>query len=148
MFVTRRTAAEKFQRFLAGVPQLVLLARQYGNSIPGLHLGHFSFNAHSALAGEDEINLLRAGVIMLLRARPWRQPRLGQALIANGRVTVRQQFPNFRPVFGNERWRASQVLYFHRGRSCWTKRVPLERKKHIRRLWYSEWVVGPRPFGF
>src|ERR1043166_4744362 len=68
MFVRWRTAAEEFQCVPALIPELVLLAGRDRDGVTGLDIRHFPFDAHSGLAGQDEINLLGAGVVMLLRA--------------------------------------------------------------------------------
>ena len=51
---------------------------------------------------------------MLLRARAGGQSRLGQALIADGGIAVRQQFADFRAVLGDERRDLIQIFDVHK----------------------------------
>ena len=80
------------------------------------HLVRFAFlilDAHPAGAVRDVINLFSAAMEMLLRGGARLQARFREALVANGGVSMREQFPNFRTVFGNE-WRCGiQVGYVH-----------------------------------
>ena len=78
-----RATAKKLQRFRAGVPQLVFQAGRNGDCVTGLHRAFLRVNPYPARAGGDEINLLRARMVMLLRAAAHGQPRFRQALIAN-----------------------------------------------------------------
>src|SRR5882724_7107068 len=127
MLVTWRAAAEQVQHLLAGVPELVLLARRNGDGVTGFHIRTFAFDAHPALAGQDEVNLLRPGVIMLLSAAACRQARVRQALIANARIAIRQQFADFGTVLGDECGHVAHVLDFHTAPPCWIKWTANER---------------------
>ena len=50
---------------------------------------------------------------MFLRRAADRQPRLGQALVADGGVAVRQQFADFRAVLGDERRDFIEIFHVH-----------------------------------
>src|SRR5258708_33769228 len=113
MLVARGATAEEAEGLIAGVPEFMFLARRNGNGVAGLHFGHFSLQAHSAAAGGDEINFLALGMIMLLGARADGQARLRQALVADGRIAIGQQFADFRAVFGDEARRHMEVFDFH-----------------------------------
>src|SRR5688572_517405 len=84
MLVSRRATAQQAEHLAAGIPQLVLLAGWDGDGVARLHLGHFTFDAHAALAGGDEVDFLRATVVMLQCAATDGDARFGEALIANG----------------------------------------------------------------
>src|ERR1035441_2572063 len=82
VLVSRRAAAKQPQRLAARIPQLVLLAWTNGYRVPSLDLAHLFFDADSAPAMGNVINLLGLGVIVFLRVAGDGYPRLGQALIA------------------------------------------------------------------
>ena len=62
----------------------------------------------------DVVNFLGFDVIMFLRAAARRQMRLREALMANGRIAMRQQLADFRAVLGDERRDFPKILNFHR----------------------------------
>src|SRR5260370_42447122 len=113
MLVARGATAEERKRLTAGIPEFMFLAWRNGNGVAGLHVGQFSREAHSAAAGSDEINFLGLGMIMLLGARADWQARLRQALVADGRIAIGQQFAEFGAVFGDEARRRVEVFDFH-----------------------------------
>jgi hypothetical protein len=114
MLIRRRATAQQLKRFAAGVPQLVLLAGQNGDSIASFDVADFTINANAPGAMGDIINFLGLDMIMLLRAAAGGQPRFGQALVANGRIAVREQLPDFRAILGSERHDVVQVFDVHK----------------------------------
>ena len=95
MLIGWRAAAEQLQRFGSGVPKLVSLSRWNRNRVTGLNFADLVLNSHSPVARSDEINFLGPRMIMFLRAAAHRDASFGQTLVANDRVPVRQQFPDF-----------------------------------------------------
>jgi len=57
---------------------------------------------HPARAAEDIVNLLGLRVVVLLRGGADGDGRLGQALVADGRVAIGEQFANLGAVLGGE----------------------------------------------
>lgn len=90
MFVTRRAAAKQVERFGSCIPELVPSAWRNRNRVARLHFLSFAVNAQPSGALSDVINFFRLGMIMLLRTAADRHARFGQALIANGRIAMRQ----------------------------------------------------------
>ena len=91
----------------------MLLPRWNRNGITHFHLAGFALNPHAPAAVSDVINFLRPDMVMLLRAAADRQARLSQALVANGGIAMRQQFPDFRAVLGGKRRDLVQILDVH-----------------------------------
>jgi hypothetical protein len=114
MLVSGSTAAKQPQWFVSRIPQLVLLARGYGNGIPNGYLARLIPNPYAPLTLRNEINFLCVNMIMLLCAAADRQARLRQTLIADAGIPVSQQFPNLRTILGDKGWRLAQILQFHR----------------------------------
>src|SRR5262245_24123108 len=61
----------------------------------------------------DVINLLGANVVMLLRARAGCQPRFSQALVADDRITMREQFANFPAVLRKKGKHGLEICNIH-----------------------------------
>ena len=118
MLEAGRATAEQPQRLASRVPEFVFLAGSYGNGVAGLHFAQLVLDAHPARAVRDEINLLRLGVLMLLRASAGGLPRLGETLIANDGIAIREQLANLRPVLRDERRNVSKVLHIQ-ARDVW-----------------------------
>src|SRR5262245_398509 len=113
VFIARRATTQQRKGSIAGVPQLMLLARRNGDGVAGLYFVRLAVDAHSATAGGDEIDFLGLRVVVFLRAGTDGQSRLRQALMANGGVAVGEQFTNLRAVFGDESRRGVQAFNFH-----------------------------------
>ena len=90
MLVGGRAATQQPEGLAARVPELVPLAGQDRYGITGLDLADLPFDADSAPAMGDVVNLFRLRVIMLFRARADGYAGLRQALIADGRVPMRR----------------------------------------------------------
>jgi len=73
----------------------------------------FPFDPHPSGPVGDVVDLLGLGVVVLLSSAADGQARLRQALVADGRVPVRQQFADLRAVFGCECGCAVQIAYVH-----------------------------------
>src|SRR3954468_12425751 len=114
MLVCWGATAEKTQDFRAGIPELVLFTRQDGDRVAGFYFGVFAFDANSAFAGGDKINLLGPPVVMLHGASANGHARFGEALVADCGIPMRQKLANFRAVFGREPWEIVQVFDVHR----------------------------------
>src|SRR5674476_1192479 len=91
-----RKAAEQAQGFIAGVPEFVFVSGRNGDGVPCPHLVRFVFDADFSGAVRDVINLLALGMKMFLRCAADGQARFGETLIADGGVTMREQFADFR----------------------------------------------------
>jgi hypothetical protein len=113
VLIARRAAAEQPKDFGAGIPKLMLFAGRYRDGVAWFDVAQFAFYAHSAGAVRDVIDLLGFWMIMLLRACADRQARLGEALIANRGIAMRQQFANFRSVLRDECRYFGEVLDVH-----------------------------------
>src|SRR5262245_42120730 len=102
MFVGRRAAAEESESTRAGVPQLMLLAGRNGDRVALAHHINLPFQMHSPRSGCYEIYFLGPRVIVLESTSAHRDPSLGEALVADGRIPICEQFTNFGTVFRNE----------------------------------------------
>src|SRR5262245_21832145 len=113
MLVGGRAAAEETQHPGAGVPELVALAGRNRYRVAHPDFALFAFDAHAPGAGGDEVYFLGLGMIMLLSASPDGETRLSQALIADARVAMREQFADLRAVLGDEGAHGVQVCDVH-----------------------------------
>ena len=113
MLVARCAATEKHQRFLARVDDLVRGPRRDRDRVAHGHLGRFLANVHPRPALQDVVDFLGLGVVVRRRGSADRQARFGQALIANARVAVRQQFANLRAVLSGKTGDAGEILNIH-----------------------------------
>ena len=114
MFVGGCATAEQAESVAAGVPKLVLLAGQNGNSIADFDLAGFAIDAHAAGAVGDVIDFLGLDMIMFLRAAAGGQARFSQALFTNAGIAVREQFADFRAVLGDERRNFVEIFDVHK----------------------------------
>lgn len=62
----------------------------------------FIFNRHVACALENEIDLLRLGVIVPCGRPAWRQSGVGEALISNRGIPMGEEFTDLGPIGGDE----------------------------------------------
>ena len=113
MLVGRRATAKQAQNFRAGVPQFVPQAGRNGDGVPRPDFAQLARDADFSRAVRDEINFFRARMKMFLRARADGQPRLGEALVADGGIAVREEFADFRAVLGDESGDFVEVLDVH-----------------------------------
>lgn len=91
----------------------MLRSGRNSNRVPCFDVRAFALDPHPSLSGCDEINLLGPTMVMLLRAGPRREARLGQALVFDVRVAIGQQFSYLRPIFRYEGRRVAQTSDFH-----------------------------------
>jgi hypothetical protein len=114
VLVAGGTAAEQAQNFTAGVPEFMFLAGWNGDGIPCSHFARFIFDADFPGAVRNVINFLGARMKMFLGRAAHRQPRLGETLVADGGVAMREQLADFRAVLGRERFDLIEVFYIHK----------------------------------
>ena len=117
VFVRRRATTQQAQGLAAGVPQLVFLAGRNRHRIAGFHFAKLAFDPHPPGARRDEINFFRSRMVVRLGAAANGQARLRQALVADNRVAVGEQFANFRAVFRDEGRRFVEVFDVHKSSS-------------------------------
>src|SRR4051812_16174341 len=135
MLVTGGATAEQPERFASNIPEFMLFARRNVNSVPCSNFGQFALYAHSSLPMRDEINFLGSGVIMFLGAAAYRKARFRQALIANVRIPVSQNFTDFRPIFGHKRGHLIQVPDFHVAQGRWLPGNELRERQNSNGGW-------------
>src|SRR5213075_1127881 len=102
VLVSGGAAAEEVECFFAGVPEFVLLAGGDRDGVAGFYFAGFVFDADTAGAVGDVINFFGFGMVMFLRAGADGQAGLGEALVADSRVAMREEFADFGAVFGDE----------------------------------------------
>ena len=103
VLISRCAAAEEHEWFVASIPDFVSPSRGDCNGIAWPDFLRILLDLHFPDSGLDEIDLLRARVVMFLCAPACGNSSFSQALIPNDRVPVRKQFPNFGTIFGRER---------------------------------------------
>src|SRR5450432_3906059 len=84
------------------------------DGVPGPDFTRFAFNADFSRAVGDVINLLGARMKMFLRARAGGQTRLGETLVADGGITMCEQFADFRSVLRGEGGDFIKIFYIHK----------------------------------
>ena len=89
-------------------------AGRKGDGVPRPDFAQLARDADFSRAVRDEVNFLRARVKMFLRARADGQARLGEALVADGRVAVREQLADLQAVLGDERRHFVGIFYVHK----------------------------------
>jgi len=113
MLIRGRAAAKQAKRFAARIPELVLLPWWNGDGICGFDLTQFAFDPNPPRAARDVVDLLGVRMVMLLCAAAHRQARLGQTLVADDGIAIRQQFADFGTVLGDERRDLVEIFYIH-----------------------------------
>jgi hypothetical protein len=84
------------------------------NGIARFHIARLAFNADFSSAVRDEINFLGARMIMFLCAGADGQSRLGEALVANRRIAIREQFADLGTILRDEWFDFIQIFNVHK----------------------------------
>src|SRR5258705_13542307 len=106
-------AAEQRRLLCRGLRRFGRFRGGNGNGPGGLPPRTSAFGGPPPRARRNKINLFGFDMIMLLGAGAARQPRLGQALLADGGVPVREQFAYLRAVLRSKRRRSADAFDFH-----------------------------------
>ena len=113
VFVAGGAAAEKPQHARAAVGDAMMRSRRDGDRVAGTNRLHLIADLHQRLAFENEVDLFGLQVVVRRRARAGGEPGLGERLIANARVAMREQFADFRAVLGDKGRRPREALDVH-----------------------------------
>ena len=112
-FVAWRTTTNEFEDFTASIGNLMLGTGRNRDCIAWTYGTRFVCDRELALSGEYVIDLLRTWMVVRGCLAADRQASLGEALVANTRVSMRKQFANLRTVLGGEWDGLLDVLNVH-----------------------------------